>query len=85
MDQGIFVIVAPEGSRSRNGVLQKGKGGIIQLSLATGAPVLPVGHFGGEKIWENMKRLKRTPFSIKVGRPFRFKCDDGGPVKRCGG
>ncbi|GHV53659.1 1-acyl-sn-glycerol-3-phosphate acyltransferase [Spirochaetia bacterium] len=81
MDRGFFMIVAPEGSRSRNGVLQKGKGGIIQLSLATGAPVLPVAHFGGEKIWENLKHLKRTPFSIKVGRPFRFKCDDGRPGK----
>jgi 1-acyl-sn-glycerol-3-phosphate acyltransferase len=81
MDQGIFVIVAPEGSRSRNGVLQKGKGGIIQLSLATGAPVLPVVHFGGQKVWENMKHFKRTPFFIRVGRPFRFKCDDGRPGK----
>ncbi|GHV81666.1 hypothetical protein AGMMS49991_02240 [Spirochaetia bacterium] len=81
MDRGFFMIVAPEGSRSKNGILQKGKGGIIQLALATGAPVLPVVHFGGEKVWENMKHLKRTPFFIKVGRPFRFKCDEGRPGK----
>ncbi|GHU02235.1 putative 1-acylglycerol-3-phosphate O-acyltransferase [Spirochaetia bacterium] len=81
MAKGVFMIVAPEGSRSKNGVLQKGKGGIIQLSLATGAPVLPVVHFGGEKIWENLKHFKRTPFHIKVGRPFRFKCDGGRPGK----
>jgi 1-acyl-sn-glycerol-3-phosphate acyltransferase len=81
MDRGFFMIVAPEGSRSKNGVLQKGKGGIIQLALATGAPVLPVVHFGGEKVWENMKHFKRTPFFIKVGRPFRFKCEDGRPGK----
>jgi 1-acyl-sn-glycerol-3-phosphate acyltransferase len=80
MEQGSFMIVAPEGSRSRTGVLQKGKGGIVQLALATGAPVLPVVHFGGEKIWENMKHLKRTSLCIKVGRPVRFKCD-GRPGK----
>ncbi|MDR0877048.1 MAG: 1-acyl-sn-glycerol-3-phosphate acyltransferase, partial [Treponema sp.] len=81
MEMGFFMIVAPEGSRSKNGVLQKGKGGIIQLALATGAPVLPVVHFGGEKVWENMKHFKRTPFYIRVGRPFRIKCDDGRPGK----
>ncbi|GHV88532.1 1-acyl-sn-glycerol-3-phosphate acyltransferase [Spirochaetia bacterium] len=85
MARGFFMIVAPEGSRSRNGVLQKGKGGIIQLSLATGAPVLPVAHFGGQKLWENLRHFKRTPFCIKVGRPFRFKCGDGRPGKAARG
>lgn len=80
MEQGFFMIVAPEGSRSKNGVLQKGKGGIIQLALAAGVPVLPVVHFGGEKVWDNLKHLRRTPFYIRVGRPFRFKCD-GRPGK----
>jgi 1-acyl-sn-glycerol-3-phosphate acyltransferase len=73
MDKGFFICIAPEGTRSGNGVLGKGKGGIVQLALTTGTPVLPVVHFGGEKIWENMKHLKRTPICFRVGRPFRFK------------
>jgi 1-acyl-sn-glycerol-3-phosphate acyltransferase len=73
MDQGFFVVIAPEGTRSKNGVLGKGKGGIIQLALYTGAPVLPVVHYGGERIWENIRRLKRTPFHFRAGRPFRIK------------
>jgi 1-acyl-sn-glycerol-3-phosphate acyltransferase len=81
MDRGSFIIIAPEGSRNGNGILRQGKGGIIQLALATGAPVLPVVHFGGEKFWENFRRFRRTPFIIKVGRPFRFKCEDGRPGK----
>jgi 1-acyl-sn-glycerol-3-phosphate acyltransferase len=75
MDQGFFVCMAPEGTRSKNGVLGKGKGGIVQLALYTGAPVLPVVHFGGQRIWDNIRRFKRTPFCFKVGRPFRFNCE----------
>jgi 1-acyl-sn-glycerol-3-phosphate acyltransferase len=80
MSQGFFVCMAPEGTRSKNGVLGKGKAGIIQLALYTGAPVLPVVHYGGERIWDNIRRFKRTPFCFKVGRPFRFKCE-GRPNK----
>jgi 1-acyl-sn-glycerol-3-phosphate acyltransferase len=75
MDQGFFVCMAPEGTRSKNGILGRGKAGIIQLALYTGAPVLPVVHFGGQRIWDNIRRFRRTPFCFKVGRPFRFKCD----------
>ncbi|MDR1099061.1 MAG: 1-acyl-sn-glycerol-3-phosphate acyltransferase [Treponema sp.] len=75
MEQGFFVCMAPEGTRSKNGVLGRGRAGIIQLALYTGAPVLPVVHFGGERIWDNLRRLRRTPFCFKVGRPFRFKCE----------
>jgi 1-acyl-sn-glycerol-3-phosphate acyltransferase len=74
LDEGSFVAIAPEGTRSRNGVLGRGKAGVIQLALYTGAPILPVVHFGGERIWENMKRLRRTSFRFRVGRPFRLKC-----------
>jgi 1-acyl-sn-glycerol-3-phosphate acyltransferase len=80
MEQDVFIGIAPEGKRSGNGVLQKGKGGIVQLALITGAPIVPVVHFGGEKIWENIKHFRRTPFQFRVGRPFRFKYD-GRPPK----
>jgi len=72
LEEGAFVAIAPEGTRSGDGVLRPAKAGIIQLALLTGAPILPVAHYGGERIWDNMKRLKRTPFHFRVGRPFRF-------------
>jgi 1-acyl-sn-glycerol-3-phosphate acyltransferase len=80
MKEGFFVCIAPEGTRSGNGILGRGKAGIVQLALYTGAPVLPVVHFGGERIWDNIRRFRRTPFCFKVGRPFRFKCE-GRPDK----
>jgi 1-acyl-sn-glycerol-3-phosphate acyltransferase len=77
----VFIAIAPEGTRSTNGILSQGKAGIVQLALLTGVPILPVVHFGGEKIWENMRRLRRTPFHFRVGRPFRFKYE-GRPDKK---
>ncbi|GBU29108.1 hypothetical protein R84B8_02672 [Treponema sp. R8-4-B8] len=73
--KGYYMCIAPEGTRSKDGVLGKGKPGIIQLALEAGVPILPVAHFGGENVWKNMRRLKRTPFCFKAGRPFRIKCE----------
>jgi 1-acyl-sn-glycerol-3-phosphate acyltransferase len=55
--------------------LGKGKPGIIQLALEANVPILPVAHYGGEQIWKNMRRLRRTPFYFKAGRPFRINCE----------
>jgi 1-acyl-sn-glycerol-3-phosphate acyltransferase len=73
IDGGSFVCIAPEGTRSGNGVLGRGKAGVIELAWYTGSPVLPVVHYGGEHIWENIRRFRRTPFRFKAGRPFRIK------------
>jgi 1-acyl-sn-glycerol-3-phosphate acyltransferase len=75
MDSGFFVCIAPEGTRSKDGVLGKGKAGIVHLALDADAAVLPVVHYGGENVWSNIKHFKRTPFCFKVGQPFRIKFD----------
>jgi 1-acyl-sn-glycerol-3-phosphate acyltransferase len=80
MDAGYYMCVAPEGTRSKNGVLGRGKAGIIHLALDTNAAILPVVHYGGENIWHNIKRFKRTPFYFKAGPAFRIKFD-GRPDK----
>jgi len=80
IEKGVFMCVAPEGTRSKDGVLGKGKPGIIQLALEANVPILPVAHHGGENIWQNMKRFKRTPFLFKAGKPFRIRYE-GTPGK----
>lgn len=72
---GSFVCVAPEGTRSSDGVLGRGKPGIIQLAIESGAPILPVALEGGENIWKNMRRLRRTRLAFRAGKPFRIKGD----------
>jgi len=70
---GKILAVAPEGTRSKNGKLQKGYPGIVLLALRSGAPIQPVVYYGGESVWHNLRHLKRTDFHIMVGNPFSLK------------
>jgi 1-acyl-sn-glycerol-3-phosphate acyltransferase len=69
---GGMLIISPEGTRSGDGVLQNGQPGIVPLALKSGAPILPIGYYGGEGYRQNLKRLRRTDFHFGVGRPFRL-------------
>lgn len=73
-DGGILV-VAPEGTRSRHGCLQRGHPGVVALALRSGAPILPLAFYGGEALKCNAKRLRRTPFHIMVGEPFHLSVE----------
>jgi 1-acyl-sn-glycerol-3-phosphate acyltransferase len=70
LDDGRILGVAPEGTRSGDGHLQRGSPGIVLLALRSGAALLPIGCSGAEHFWSNLKRLRRTDFSISVGQPF---------------
>jgi 1-acyl-sn-glycerol-3-phosphate acyltransferase len=52
--------------------LLKAQPGIITLALRSGAPLVPIVHWGGENFSQNIKRLKRTDFHIRVGEPFKL-------------
>jgi len=65
-------LVAPEGTRSHHGRLQPARDGIAYIALRTGATILPVAIWGQERFLDNLKRLRRTPVHIRIGRPFRF-------------
>lgn len=71
-----ILAIAPEGTRTGDGRLQQGHPGIAVMALKSGAPILPVAYWGGEKFWHNFPRLRRTDFNIGVGRPFTL--DAGG-------
>lgn len=70
LSQREILAIAPEGTRSYDGKLQVGQQGIVLLALHSGAPILPVVHWGGEAFSQNLKHWKRTDFHIRVGRPF---------------
>jgi 1-acyl-sn-glycerol-3-phosphate acyltransferase len=67
---GQILTVAPEGTRSGHGRLQRGQPGVVMLALHSSAPILPVVYYGGERLQHNLKRLRRTDFNIRVGEPF---------------
>ncbi len=75
LEAGNILIVAPEGTRSRDGRLQKGHPGAVLLALHSGAPLLPLVFYGHEQYQENLRRLRRTDFHIAVGEPLHLKTE----------
>ena len=80
VEGGVFICIAPEGTRNKDGILGRGKSGIVQLAIEYNIPILPVAHFGGERIWQNIKKIKRTHLYFKAGKPFKINYD-GRPGK----
>ena len=50
LEQGSAVALYPEGTRSLDGRLYKGRTGVAFLALQTGAPVVPVGLIGTDEV-----------------------------------
>jgi len=72
LQDGKILVIAPEGTRNKTGQLKKAHPGVITLALRSGAPLLPIVHWGGETFLSNLKQLKRTDFHIRVGEPFNL-------------
>jgi len=70
--RGEVLLIAPEGTRSGVGRLQKGRGGLAYIAARAGALIVPVGIIGVEGFWRNLVRLRRTPVQMALGQPFRF-------------
>ncbi|PJE98553.1 1-acyl-sn-glycerol-3-phosphate acyltransferase [Streptomyces carminius] len=74
LERGELFGIYPEGTRSPDGRLYRGKpGGLARVALATGAPVLPVAMIDTEKIQPPGKvvpKLMRP--GIRIGRPLDF-------------
>lgn len=58
--------IYPEGTRSRDGKLQKGHTGVAWLALSGSAPVVPVALRGTDKVQPVGKRLPRPYRGIRV-------------------
>lgn len=74
LEAGTGVGIYPEGTRSRDGRLYKGRTGVGWLALATGAPVVPVGLAGTERLQPpGSNRFTPHRFSLTVGPPLQFE------------
>lgn len=74
----------PEGTRSRDGRLYRGKVGVAHLALTAGVPVVPVGLRDTEKLQPVGARLPRlTRVTVRFGEPLDFTGRfDGVPAGR---
>ena len=70
--QGRMVALAPEGRQSLSGGLEEGSEGAAFLAMKSGAPIVPIAMTGTENgnIFSHLKRWKRAPVTLTVGKPF---------------
>jgi 1-acyl-sn-glycerol-3-phosphate acyltransferase len=78
LNQGKLLGMYPEGTRSPDGRLYKGKTGMARLALHSGVPVIPVAMIGtnvvnppGTKMW----RFGRV--TVRLGKPMDFSRFEG--------
>ncbi|MCF8589310.1 1-acyl-sn-glycerol-3-phosphate acyltransferase [Gordonia sp. HY285] len=78
LDGGGLLCLYPEGTRSPDGRLYKGKTGLARMALETGSPVIPVAMVGTDRINPPGTILPRpTRITLKVGEPLDFSRYEG--------
>ncbi|MCU1503535.1 MAG: putative acyltransferase, partial [Ilumatobacteraceae bacterium] len=84
LQAGEAIALAPEGTIPRGPAFfateLQGRWGAARLAAATGAPVLPVGLWGTEKVWPRNARLPRL--SLTDRPEIRVRVGDPVPLKR---
>ena len=74
IEAGDGVGIYPEGTRSRDGRLYRGRTGVGWLALTTGAPVVPVGLIGTDRLQPPGKRIiLPRKFELRVGEPIHVE------------
>jgi 1-acyl-sn-glycerol-3-phosphate acyltransferase len=69
--RGEAFAIHPEGTRSLDGRLHRGRTGVAQLALSSGAPVVPVAVIGTDRA---------QPAGIRIPRPRRITIRFGDPL-----
>jgi 1-acyl-sn-glycerol-3-phosphate acyltransferase len=73
LNRGELFGIYPEGTRSPDGRLYRGRTGVGYLALHSGAPVIPVAMVGTEKILPPGHRVPRPgKIAIRIGEPLTF-------------
>ena len=73
LDDGLAFGIYPEGTRSRDGRLYRGRTGVAWLALTKGCPVVPVGLQGTQDIQPVGSRIPRIrKIAIRFGEPLDF-------------
>jgi 1-acyl-sn-glycerol-3-phosphate acyltransferase len=71
--EGRLLGIYPEGTRSPDGRLYKGKTGVARMALEAGVPVIPVAMIGTDRVNPIGSRMWRPrKVQIKIGEPLDF-------------
>lgn len=71
LGEGKLLGIYPEGTRSPDGRLYKGKTGVARMALEAGVPVIPVAMIGTDKV---------NPIGSKLWRPYQVEVQIGAPL-----
>jgi 1-acyl-sn-glycerol-3-phosphate acyltransferase len=81
--EGRTVMLFPEGTRSPDGRLYRGKTGVARIALEAGVPVVPVGVIGTFELWPYTRRLPKSgQVTIRFGEPLHFDRFHATPTDR---
>lgn len=79
---GGLVAVFPEGTRSPDGRLYRGRTGAVRLAVRAGVPIVPAGIRGtGQARPTDLLRPRRRPVSITFGPPLEVAGQAGTPQR----
>jgi 1-acyl-sn-glycerol-3-phosphate acyltransferase len=82
LDRGELFGIFPEGTRSRDGLLHKGRTGLARLAVRCRAPIIPVGIRGTDRVQPPGSSVPR-PFvrcEVRFGRPIEMSRYAGATV-----
>jgi len=77
LDEGLILGMFPEGGRSHDGKLRKGKAGSAVIASKTDVPLLPVGVVGTDKVHGISWLWKRHHIVVNIGKPFKLPPTSG--------
>ena len=69
LDRGLALAMFPEGTRSRGKGLSVAKTGAARLAIEKKVPIVPLSHYGGDRVLPNFPR--RTTVTIKISSPIQ--------------
>ncbi len=73
MAEGAWVIMFPEGTRTRVGAQGKYKSGGARFAVEAGVPVVPIAHNAGH-VWPKKSFLKYAGIvTVSIGKPIETK------------
>jgi 1-acyl-sn-glycerol-3-phosphate acyltransferase len=76
--RGEMLGIYPEGTRSPDGRLYRGRTGVARLALEAGCPVLPVAMIGTDKAQPTGKKVpKIMRIGVRIGKPLDFSRYEG--------
>ncbi|MEJ2733377.1 MAG: lysophospholipid acyltransferase family protein [Anaerolineae bacterium] len=71
LNGGGILGLAPEGTRSKTGTMQRGRSGAAYMAFRTGSSLVPVVAWGQEEVFPSLRRLRRATVHVAFGPAFR--------------